>query len=139
MSPARGSLGIHPKLGTSLQAIGHFPQMCKIQQEVKSRTATGDVNATWQDVVGMEEIACAVSKVTPDRETRIEEETKDATRGKILLLGTWPQIGPTMRAVVAGDAIAPAYDIEDVNIGWRGGVTELEVRYLPQAAQPGVE
>lgn len=83
-----------------------FTQEVAIQQLAGTRNSYGEQIKSWENVVGLEAIACVVFP-TGGGEQRRKEGVYARSTHKIMLKGAFPAIKPTMRAVVAG----AAYDV----------------------------
>lgn len=116
---------VHPRLLQSLATF--YPASCTVQAAANTNVKGDVIKAPWADLVGHVGLACRVSPVVGrSREVRLPDQTYAVASHTIALAGYYPDIRPSMRAVVDGQA----YDIEAVEHDGERATTWLQTRII---------
>lgn len=96
---------VHPGL-LSVLAPAFFPSRCTVQADGAARSASGAAVApAWANVTGLVNVPCRMASTTKDDQEVLAQAGIYVTQGHIVALaGYYPQITPTMQAVVDGTA-----------------------------------
>ncbi len=116
---------VHPRLLQSLATF--YPSRCTIQTAANINVKGDVIKAPWSDLAGHVSIPCRVAPATGrSREVRLADQVYAIASHTVALAGHYPDIRPSMRAVVDGRA----YDIEAVEHDGQGATTWLQTRIV---------
>ena len=117
---------VHPRFLDRLPQF--YPSRCNIQQATEARSALGSVTRTWAAVTDLQNLPCTLAPFVqqgPTGQSEVEREmmTTFGVTHHLALRGYFPDIHPTMQALVDGET----YDIEAVEHDSHHQTTRLKL------------